>query len=44
MLSLLDNYLGMISKKIINNTTDVNLLSAIYLVQYLKNIMEEDHQ
>ena len=36
---LLDNYLGMISKKIINNTTDVNLLSAIYLVQYLKNIM-----
>ena len=36
---LLENYLGMISKKIINNTTDVNLLSAIYLVQYLKNIM-----
>ena len=29
----------MISKKIINNTIEVNLLSAIYLVQYLKNNM-----
>jgi len=38
---LLDNYIGMISKKSIKNTIEVNLLSAIYLTQYLKNTLNK---